>query len=177
MEYIEAPKNWERLPGQPSVFLAGGITGCPDWQFELSHLLVMTNYAVLNPRRKVFKNTPEFAELQIRWEFEHLQKADVIAFWFPKESIQPIALFELGAWSKSFKPIVIGVESGYPRELDIHIQMKLLGYTNLATNLKELANKIRMQEHNLKHNFMRMNGWLNYIAVILELEKFREQRE
>jgi hypothetical protein len=149
MEYVEAPEDWRRLPGQPSVFLAGGISGCPYWQSELAHLLVMTNYAVLNPRRKEFKNTPEFAELQIRWEFEHLRKADVISFWFCKESIQPIALFELGVWSVSEKPIVIGVERGYPRELDVRVQMGLLGRSRLVSNLPDLANEIRLLEHSV----------------------------
>jgi hypothetical protein len=143
MEYIEAPKNWTRLPGQPAVFLAGGITGCPDWQREIAEKLVMTNYAVLNPRRKDFPiNDPSAAENQIRWEFEHLRKADVISFWFCKESIQPIALFELGAWSSLHKLIVIGVEPGYPREQDIYIQMALLGNKRIVSNLDDLASSI-----------------------------------
>lgn len=152
MEYVEAPRNWERLPGQPSVFLAGGITGCPDWQSKLTGLLVMTNFAVLNPRRADFLvGNPPAAELQIRWEFEHLRNADVISFWFCKETIQPIALFELGAWSRGNDPaIVIGVEPGYVREQDVSIQMELLGRTRIVTTLEGLANEIRLAEPSIR---------------------------
>ena len=148
MKYVEVPERWERFPDQPSVFLAGGITGCPDWQREISRMLVMTNYAVLNPRRKNFSTgNPSAAELQINWEFEHLRKADVISFWFCKENIQSIALFELGAWSQQKDPaVVIGVEPGYPREQDIHVQMGLLGRNKIVSSLEDLANQIKLLE-------------------------------
>jgi len=148
MKYVEAPKRWERLPNQPSVFLAGGITGCPDWQREISSMLVMTNYAVLNPRRKhISMGNPSAAELQINWEFQHLRKADVVSFWFCKDSIQPIALFELGAWSQQKDPaVVIGIESGYPREQDIRVQMDLLGRNKIVSSLEDLANQIKLLE-------------------------------
>ena len=143
MEYVECPKVWERLPGQPSVFLAGGITGCPDWQKKLARELVLTNYAVLNPRRRPFPmGDPSATEQQITWEFQHLRKADVIAFWFCKESIQPIALFELGAWSKQKDPaVIVGVEHGYPRQVDIAIQMGLLG-RGVVSSLEKLASQL-----------------------------------
>jgi hypothetical protein len=35
----------------PAVFLAGGITGCPDWQAELVRMLADVPVALLNPRR------------------------------------------------------------------------------------------------------------------------------
>ena len=147
MEYIECPKTWERLPKQPSVFLAGGISGCPDWQKEIARLLVMTNYAVLNPRRKDFKNGPEAAELQIRWEFEYLRKADIISFWFCKESLQPIALYELGAWSMTNKPVIVGVEKGYARALDVVIQTALVRPSiRIVGTLEDLAYQIKQQE-------------------------------
>jgi hypothetical protein len=153
MEYVECPENWEPLPHQPSVFLAGGITGCPDWQRELASMLRLTNYAVLNPRRKIFPmGDPSAAEQQITWEFRHLRKADVIAFWFCKESIQPIALFELGAWSQSRKNLVlVGVEQGYPREQDIHIQMKLLG-RGVLSSLEEIANSLKAMDDVFRMN-------------------------
>jgi len=148
MEYVVAPEIWERLRGQPSVFLAGGITGCPDWQREIAKMLVTTNYVVLNPRRN-FRHME--AESQIAWEFQHLRKADVIAFWFCKDEIQPIALFELGAWSQQKDPaVVIGIESGYRREQDVVIQMGLLGRTGIAKSLEELADKIISLENSIR---------------------------
>ena len=151
MEYVESPEVWKRLPGQPSVFLAGGITGCPNWQWEVARQLNMTNYAVLNPRRKTFVDTRGAAELQIEWEFQHLRKADLIAFWFCKETVQPIALFELGAWSQGTDPaVLIGVELGYPRALDIHIQMGLLGRGGIKSTLEELVNEIKTFERSIQ---------------------------
>lgn len=69
---MEAPQRYDGTG--PAVFLAGGITGCPDWPDE----------------------------------------------------IQPIALFELGAFAASEKPIVVGSDPDYPRRTDLRLQ---LGHT------------------------------------------------
>jgi hypothetical protein len=126
MEYVEAPKNWMALPNQPSLFLAGGITGCPDWQMEVAEMLVLTNYVVLNPRRANFPiGDPLTAEYQIKWEHDYLRKASAILFWFPCETLCPIVLYELGAWSMTEKPIFIGVHPEYQRRQDVEIQTQL----------------------------------------------------
>lgn len=146
MEYVECPNNWLRSPGQRAVFLAGGITGCPNWQAEMVRLLSMTEYAVLNPRRADFPaGDPGAAEFQVRWEFEHLRKADLISFWFCKEAIQPIVLYELGAWSMTAMPMVIGIEPGYARELDVRIQTALVRPAGVPVvdTLEALAKEIR----------------------------------
>lgn len=125
MLYIEAPVTTKT--SLKSIFIAGSITGCPDWQKDLIGTLKNLDIAVYNPRRKNFPmNDPSAAEGQIKWEYDHLRKADAISFWFSKETLGPIVLFELGAHSSTDKPIVIGVEPGYPRENDILIQMKLI---------------------------------------------------
>jgi hypothetical protein len=52
MIYIEAPNSYQPASGDgPSVFLAGGITGCPDWQRDARALLDAAPVVVLNPRR------------------------------------------------------------------------------------------------------------------------------
>lgn len=50
MTYIEAPTNWQR-DGSPAIFLAGGITGCPDWQAEAAKTLsdLSEDIVVLKP--------------------------------------------------------------------------------------------------------------------------------
>lgn len=152
MEYFEAPRYWDRLPGQFGVFLAGGITGCPDWQSGMTKALRETNYAVLNPRRKDFPiNDPSAAYEQIEWEHVHLKRADVVSFWFCKESIQPIALFELGAWSMNGKPILVGVEPGYPREIDVRIQLRLATDVYVVDNLPELIDDVIKFEQKLRN--------------------------
>jgi hypothetical protein len=97
--YVEAPSGYD--PGTlPAVFLAGGITGCPDWQAEVVRMLADAPLALLNPRREDFPiHDPAAAPAQIEWEYRHLGKADAALFWFPCETLCPIALDELGAWS------------------------------------------------------------------------------
>ena len=124
MRYIEAPNNCALT--DKKVFLAGGITGCPDWQQRMVELLGDTSLIILNPRRADFPiNDPKAAQEQIKWEHDALRAADVISFWFPKETLCPIVLYELGAWSMTSKPLCIGVHWDYQRKQDVLIQTKL----------------------------------------------------
>lgn len=124
MKYIEVPSVYEG--NEKSLFLAGGITGCPDWQSELTNLLKPENIVLLNPIRTNFPiNGPNAAEEQITWEYNHLRKANAISFWFPKETICPIVLYELGAWSMTEKPLFVGVHPDYKRRQDVEVQTKL----------------------------------------------------
>lgn len=125
--YVEAPHVY-REPG-PAVFLAGGITGCPDWQTEAAALLADWPVAVFNPRRANFPiHDPAAAEGQIRWEFEHLKRANVVLFWFPDSGsiVQPIALFELGAHAAAGKTIAVGCDPNYVRRADVVYQLALV---------------------------------------------------
>jgi hypothetical protein len=130
MRLVTAP---EELPGEGeiAVFLAGGISFCPDWQQEVTELLaedpLLAPYAVLNPRRRIWDiDAPEeIARGQIVWEYAALHRAEAIAFWFPAESICPIALFELGSWLVSDKPLVLGAAPTYPRRFDLQVQSGL----------------------------------------------------
>ena len=54
MQYIEAPHPYPQYVLLKSIFLAGGITNCPDWQQQMVQLLHHTDYMLLNPRRKCF---------------------------------------------------------------------------------------------------------------------------
>lgn len=111
-----------------SVFMAGGITGCPDWQADAIELFRRydADMVLYNPRRKDFPiGDPDAAEEQIRWEHDHLRKAHAIMFWFCYDTVQPIVLYELGAWSMMPKPIFVGVHPGYQRRQDVEIQTAL----------------------------------------------------
>ena len=127
MIYIESPKEYVKNGEEISLFLAGGITGCPDWQKQMVDALPWPEGLVLlNPRRANFPiGDPGAALAQITWEFEHLRLASAISFWFPKETLCPIVLYELGAWSMTSKPIFVGVEPGYKRQQDVEIQTRL----------------------------------------------------
>jgi len=143
MEYIESPAIWGG--GKPSVFLAGGITGCPDWQQEVARSnLAHDDIALINPRRANFPiHDPGAALAQITWEHEHLRKATAILFWFPRETICPIVLYELGAWSMTDKPLFVGVHPDYSRRRDVEIQTALVRPdVKLVYSLGELVDQV-----------------------------------
>ena len=131
--YYTAPDYGFKETPNSKLFMAGGITGCPDWQAELSPKLVEHSlslrepYLVLNPRREEWPdNRPEVVN-QIKWEHQALKASEVILFWFPKETLCPITLFELGRWSyQSGKKVLVGSDPDYARREDLDIQLSLL---------------------------------------------------
>jgi len=143
MIYVEAPTEYAGTV-RPSVFLAGGITGCGDWQRDLARRLRDTDLVVLNPRRKRFPiDDPSAAEQQINWEFRHLRRATARLFWFPSATLCPIALYELGAWSTTAGPLFIGVDPRYARRVDVEIQTKLARPdVTVVYSIEELANQV-----------------------------------
>jgi len=144
MIYVEALKDYWRRDGEVSIFLAGGITNCPDWQQEMRKLLYETNLTLLNPRRKHFPiGDPGAAYTQIMWEHDQLRKADWILFWFPCETICPIVLYELGAWSMTDKQIFIGVHPDYSRREDVRLQTHFTRpEVKIAADLEALADQV-----------------------------------
>jgi len=142
MIYVEAPNTIQS--DKKSIFLAGGITGCSDWQKEMVKNLGDLDIIVYNPRRENFPiHDPSAAMAQIKWEFDHLRKASMIQFWFGSETIQPIVLFELGSWVVSNKPIVVGMDSAYQRKQDVIVQTALARPdVNVVYSLKDLTSEI-----------------------------------
>jgi hypothetical protein len=122
-EYVEAPRYY--TGDRPALFLAGGITDCPEWQAEAREILAADDVVVLNPRRANFPiGDPSAAAGQVDWEFRHLRRADVVLFWFAAgPSVQPIALYELGAHAASGKPIAVGADPAYLRRTDVLLQL------------------------------------------------------
>jgi hypothetical protein len=143
MKYVEAPEKYKGKG--KSIFLAGTITGALDWQSSLAEHLKKEALVILNPRRKNFPmGDTNAAEAQITWEFEHLRKATAISFWFSKETLAPITLYELGTWSMTKKPIFVGVDPDYPRKKDVEIHTKLARPdVKIVYNLNDLSRIIK----------------------------------
>jgi hypothetical protein len=144
MTYIEAPDEYDQ-PG-PSLFLAGGISGTHDWQTELVSLLADLPLVLLNPRRRNFPmHDPTAAEGQITWEVRHLRRASAVAFWFPPETLCPIALFELGGRvAEKNQVLFAGTHPGYQRRLDVEIQLRLARpEVVLTADIPALAKQVR----------------------------------
>jgi hypothetical protein len=146
MEYIEALNIYNTRQGDnPSLFLAGGITNCPDWQKEMVYLLKDEDVILLNPRRKNFPmGDLTESDKQIKWEYNHLEKADAISFWFPKETLCPITLYELGARLRTHKNVFIGVHPEFARKIDVEVQTELVRPDiKVVYSLENLANNVK----------------------------------
>lgn len=119
---------------RPFVFLAGGITNCPDWQSEAIAFLKMNQKSsyrpgpsptIFNPRRESFPiDDPAAGPQQVLWEYYALRAADIICFWFARGSLNPIVLFELGSHIQH-KRIVVGADPEYARRRDVELQLRL----------------------------------------------------
>jgi len=154
MKVIVAPSETKDMGDViiPAVFLAGGITNCPNWQKDVIKLLERYDNGVLwNPRRENFPiDNPNAAREQIEWEFHALNECDVFSIWFSaSESDQPICMYELGrhlterAWWPA--TVIIGIEPGYRRELDVRVQTELVDKkiaSNISNNLEDHAKNI-----------------------------------
>ena len=124
MIYIEAPHEFRG--NDLALFLAGGISDCENWQSQVVRSLQHLAATVLNPRRASFPECDESEnQRQIEWEHRHLQRADLVAFWFPPQTLCPIALFELGVCCASGKPMIVGADPHYARRFDLETQIAL----------------------------------------------------
>lgn len=75
MIYIEAP-NYEFPKDKISIFLAGSITDCPDWQSDIIQKLKDEDIVIFNPRRKNFPiEDPKASDEQIKWESNSYEKS------------------------------------------------------------------------------------------------------
>ena len=138
-QIITAPSN--ELPKFKSIFLAGGITNCKEWQKEVIEELEFEDISLFNPRQEHFDVSDKNASYkQILWEFDRLEKMDIFSMYYCNDnSDQPICMYELGRnivrmqnrfpsdWEKR---IIISIENGYRRTTDVLIQ------TDLATHNK-----------------------------------------
>ncbi|MCB0353192.1 MAG: nucleoside 2-deoxyribosyltransferase domain-containing protein [Bdellovibrionales bacterium] len=135
----------ESIEIRNSLFIGGGISDCPDWQREMIELLSDLPITAFNPRRPDFPMGDPAASLQqIDWEHRHLKLAEAILFWFPKETLCPITLYELGKWTVSNKKLFIGVHPDYQRKIDVEIQTRLeRPEVTVVNSLHDLAAQVQ----------------------------------
>lgn len=144
---IEAPNPGYGSSQHEAVFLGGGISDCPDWQGYFINKLqfFVEEYTIYNPRRCGFDMTdPDQSRIQIDWEHNHLDAASVIVFWFPKETLCPITLFELGKYCRDrSKHLIVGCHTEYKRRMDVVEQMKLVRPGLFVhSNLNDMVNEL-----------------------------------
>ncbi len=128
-QIITSPDIWNiKETGGDGVFLAGGISNCPDWQAGVQQKIAdATDLAVINPRRTNWDMSAgdSASYEQITWEYVHLRASKYTFFWFPKETDGPITLFELGSALERDTKVFVGCHPEYNRKLDIHAQVML----------------------------------------------------
>ncbi len=131
--YIEAPATYEPHPGDgPAVFLAGGITNCPDWQAPTADRFCDAGAVVLNPRRAEWVDPARSVAAsvaQVAWEARNLRRTRAVFMWFPPcdpaLTQQPITMFELGVLVCSDDvQLTVGTDVDYPRACDVLLQLR-----------------------------------------------------
>lgn len=129
-----------------TLFLAGGITNCPDWQAPTAAKLIeLTDLTVFNPRRTAWnmEGSDEESKKQILWEHDHLKKSQFIMFWFPSETLCPITLLELGKYLMTDKRLFVGTHPEYQRRLDVIVQSRLeRPDLKIWSNLEDLTSHV-----------------------------------
>jgi hypothetical protein len=145
---ITAPKEVYsvKVAQSSTLFLAGGITNCPDWQAEMiDYLKDIPDLVIYNPRREG-KFSKSHEEEQIAWEYLHLLNASLISFWFARGSLNPIVLYELGMWGNSRqRPIFVGVDPEYERKADVMVQTQIANPdVDIVMSVYDLAAQVRI---------------------------------
>lgn len=157
MQYIEAPDDAEPKNYDQSLFLAGGITNCPDWQSEMVKMLQSEPITIFNPRRANFPIDDSKATYQqIAWEYIRLHKAKMISFWFSYGSPNPIVFFELGAalerQAHSNQKLIIGCHPDFERKADVIYQVRLmLPSQTICMFLSDMAYEIKYTAQHIRN--------------------------
>lgn len=129
MREIQPPEIID-LRHEISIFLAGSIEmgKAQDWQAKLCEDFKSWNVVIYNPRRDDWDSSWEqkitnqqFYE-QVNWELDHIERANVVVFYFDPKTKSPITLMELGvaAATKADKVIVCCPE-GFWRKGNVDI--------------------------------------------------------
>lgn len=153
MKVITGVEEYTPQESDILVFLAGGITDCPNWQKEviaeirnIERTNNLDDLVIFNPRRENFPiHDPDASQEQIEWEFKWLEKMDIFSMYLSRsESVQPICLYELGRnivkmqnrFPGSWKSrIIITAEDGYKRMIDVIFQTALATEEEIAVRV------------------------------------------
>lgn len=133
-----------------SIFLAGGISDCADWQENVAVQIAseVENCIVYNPRRTDFDMNAyeEVSRQQITWEYHALRLSTVNLFWFPAETLCPITLMEYGSAMERLRTgaLMCGTHPDYKRRFDVIEQTELMQMGHVFDNLQTLTEQTIM---------------------------------
>jgi nucleoside 2-deoxyribosyltransferase len=131
------------------VFLAGTIDlgNSQDWQAQVTKELKNTNYVVFNPRRDNWDNSwkqeedNENLSIQVNWEIDMIDHADIIVMYIAPGSKSAITLFEYGKYIESGK-IKLCCPDGFFRKGNIDIYAKRFN-VEVFNTLDELIENLK----------------------------------
>ena len=131
------------------LFLAGSIDmgKAIDWQKQIETSLSGLDIDIYNPRRDDWDSswTQDITHLgfreQVEWELAHLERADMIVFYFDPKGASPVSMLELGLHAKTGKVIVCCPE-GFWRRGNIEITCLRYGVP-FFSSLEETIFKIK----------------------------------
>ena len=144
----------EIIPKNINIFLAGTIDNgnSKDWQKEVIESLNGVglenniDITIFNPRRKKWNKilSKKDLEYQIKWEQEHLDRADLIIMVLLDNAKSPISLLELGLYAESGKLLVF-CTAKFWRYDNVHLtcekySVPLVNSTKTKDIIKEIKN-------------------------------------
>lgn len=152
---VKAPQRVGVAPDVKKIFLAGSIEmgKAEKWQDRLAKALADKDVVLYNPRRDDWDSswvqdpTPgtKFHE-QVSWELEHIQRSNLVVFYFDPNTQSPITLLELGYVIGSGKRALVCCPDGYFRKGNVVISSKLKeipvfnSFEELLAQLREYIN-------------------------------------
>lgn len=146
---VTSPGDLRRRANR-SIFLAGGISDCADWQLSVAERIAaeVEDCIVYNPRRIDFNMDAyeETSRLQISWEYHALRLSTVNLFWFPAETVCPITLLEYGSALERLRTgaLMCGTHPDYTRRFDVVEQTKLMQMGHVFDDLDVLTEQTIM---------------------------------
>ena len=132
---IQAPKpipsSVLNMNGIIKIFTAGSIEmgKAEPWQDRLVKIFDNNDKVVfMNPRRADWDSswaqdpTPGTKfHTQVSWELDHIEKADIVVFYFDPKTQSPITLLELGHCLGSHKRVIVCCPDGFFRKGNVVI--------------------------------------------------------
>lgn len=152
-QHVISPSEFvkEKFSEKASVFLAG--SAAYPWREHFKGMMATDQVVFLDPMN------PDADEIcrehTLKWEIEHINKADVLLVWVPKgeeasvKTLSLTTLFEVGRFVEmKNKPLVVGVEKGHYLRDELIGQLKFLRPDVIVVDsLDALATHLRCHMH------------------------------
>jgi len=137
MKVITAPEYYVPTREEITIFLAGGITDCENWQKEVIDYLKSLpeentdKLVIFNPRRDKWPKSSDTEEIrrQINWEADYIRHADIFSMYFTntEKSDLQFCFYVLGRYAGVYSrgKDIISYQEGFKRALDVEFQMSI----------------------------------------------------